>query len=725
MKIKLRHILFFIFVFLISGVIMVDNEILGTYNEPVNPKVLYDSLLTEGFNFLTLNNPTMAITYFKKAHKISKTPEVYAGLGMAYFRKVVGTVSNENNLNQFQSIRTIQNIKSSIKFFEQAVKLAPDDFDFKYNLAKSYLVRGDFGSLQSALNIFKELKEKNSPYNDVDLEMARIYRKIDQPDKSAEILRDIMDVGADSSAGLYEMMKLFMSQNNFEKASYYYLLALENTAEEGELPLLFKDVKLIFTPQDNAEFQQSEHKGRYVKRFWRLKDPTPMTPENEHLVEHMRRVAYAESIFKGRTPDKLYDERGEIYIRYGEPAFRYQSTGSDIVYPNESWVYELRFSERGGQLFFDFVNSGFGFKQAHDLREAMFRRSEDYSEWIALYQDRDYIYPELYQKIWEKFTQDKVGGIFAIETELERIEMIKEFNKNDSPPAVFQFDFGGEKVFNVAYTGAYFKGYKGNTRVELYYVFPLDELYFEPDPSSRTMKTIVEREISLRNIDLEYLYTDKSELEVGMELTYDVKGRISIGQINFDISPMETDPVVNLNFKSKISNRVGLYYYDLKPRDFRGSGLMLSDIEFSDDIQPTTKKDHFTKNGLRVIPHISEIVYKKIPLFVYFEIYNLKQDKNGDARYRIDYIVSRRGVESIEEITKRDTLGVKLPESLTREKNYIAVSKDYVKNVKDAFEFLSFELSTLAVGSYVFSIRVVDKETGISSVSKRNFTLKD
>ncbi len=688
--------------------------------------VLYDSLLTQAFDYLTFNNPTMAIKYFKKAHRISKTPEVFAGLGMSYFRKVENVGRNsEKNQNQFQAIRIIQNVKSAIKFYEKAVELDPQDLNYKYNLAKAYVYRGDPGSSQRALKIFEELKEKQSSYTDIDIEMARLYRTFNQPDKSAEILRDYLEVGADSSAGLYETTKLFLSQSNFERASYYYLLALENTAEESELPEIFRDVKLLFTPQDYAEYGQSDHKGRYVKRFWRLKDPTPMTPENEHLVEHLKRVSYAETIFEARSPDEAYDERGIIYIKYGEPDFRYQNPGDEITYPNESWVYEKRYSERGGLLFFDYVNSGFGFKRVIDLRDALMRRSMDYSEWVSLYEDRDYIYPEVYQRVWEKFRNDRVGGFFAVETELERIEIMKEFNEKDSPTTIFDHDFGGEKVFNVAFASASFKGRGGDTRVELYYVFPLGEIYFDPPKSgSSTMKTLIERKISVRNIDLEFLYTDETDVEVVMPVMYNLNGRVSVGQVNFEVPPTEIEPIANLEFKSKITNSVGLYYVDLTPRSFRGSELMLSDLQFSDDIKPTSVVDQFSKNGLRIIPHISEIVHKRVPLYVYFEIYNLRRDKSGDARYRVEYIVSRRGIESIDEISSRDTIRVKLPESLGREKNYIAVSRDHVKKLNNTLEWLAFDLGSLSTGRYVFSVRVTDKETENSAVTKRNFTLR-
>ena len=239
-----------------------------------------------------------------------------------------------------------------------------------------------------------------------------------------------------------------------------------------------------------------------------------------------------------------------------------------------------------------------------------------------------------------------------------------------------------------------------------------------------TMKTMIERDVSVRNVDLEYLFFDKSDVEVKMELTTNMKGKVSVGELNFEISPDEVEPIANLSFKSEISDRVGLYYSDLKPKDFRTSDLILSDIEFASNIEPTPTADHFSKNGLRILPHISEIVHKNNSLFIYFEIYNLTKDTDGDTRYRVEYIISRRGAESIAEITRSDTLNIRLEDSIKRDKNYIAMSDDFVKKDKNTFEWLAFDLKDLAVGQYVFTVKITDKVKGTSAVTKKHFTLK-
>lgn len=79
--------------------------------------------------------------------------------------------------------------------------------------------------------------------------------------------------------------------------------------------------------------------------FWKPRDPTPGTEENEFKDEFIRRKNHADRVFRGAGPGWRTD-RGRIYILYGEP----DSVERDPVprrgFPVEVWVYDtlgLRF----------------------------------------------------------------------------------------------------------------------------------------------------------------------------------------------------------------------------------------------------------------------------------------------------------------------------------------------------------------------------------------------
>ncbi|MCK5407439.1 MAG: GWxTD domain-containing protein, partial [Candidatus Krumholzibacteria bacterium] len=70
-------------------------------------------------------------------------------------------------------------------------------------------------------------------------------------------------------------------------------------------------------------FALSSDKDRqeWVEKWWRLRDPTPTTPENEMRIEHNKRTHAARLEF-GWVGWPGWDHRGETLIRFGAPDFR-------------------------------------------------------------------------------------------------------------------------------------------------------------------------------------------------------------------------------------------------------------------------------------------------------------------------------------------------------------------------------------------------------------------
>ena len=64
---------------------------------------------------------------------------------------------------------------------------------------------------------------------------------------------------------------------------------------------------------------QIETPGELLLAWWRRQDPLPASPANERVIEHLRRVAYAEENFACADCVTGFDARGEVYVRYGAP----------------------------------------------------------------------------------------------------------------------------------------------------------------------------------------------------------------------------------------------------------------------------------------------------------------------------------------------------------------------------------------------------------------------
>jgi GWxTD domain-containing protein len=84
---------------------------------------------------------------------------------------------------------------------------------------------------------------------------------------------------------------------------------------------LEEDVRDIITPEEESAFRKlsnSAERDNFIESFWRRRDPTPDTEENEFKEEHYRRRACADEHFSAGMPGSKTD-RGRVYIIHGAP----------------------------------------------------------------------------------------------------------------------------------------------------------------------------------------------------------------------------------------------------------------------------------------------------------------------------------------------------------------------------------------------------------------------
>jgi len=81
----------------------------------------------------------------------------------------------------------------------------------------------------------------------------------------------------------------------------------------------------------------SNETGRRLTAWWRSIDPFPETPENERVIEHLTRVAFAANAFRQPDTPLGFDARATIFIRLGAPSH----TTPVRINQNESFLATL------------------------------------------------------------------------------------------------------------------------------------------------------------------------------------------------------------------------------------------------------------------------------------------------------------------------------------------------------------------------------------------------
>jgi len=125
----------------------------------------------------------------------------------------------------------------------------------------------------------------------------------------------------------------------------------------GSLDDAIEQLKYVAPPDEWDAMRKAtqEEKKRLFQAFWKKRDPTPGTPENELQEEYYTRVAEANQRFSEGTTAGWRTDRGRIYILYGPPDYvTHEGSQRDLSTRYEIWYYQ-----RLGQRFI-FRDSGGG-----------------------------------------------------------------------------------------------------------------------------------------------------------------------------------------------------------------------------------------------------------------------------------------------------------------------------------------------------------------------------
>jgi len=126
----------------------------------------------------------------------------------------------------------------------------------------------------------------------------------------------------------------------------------EEQAKRGQRMLEIIASKRERDLYDNLDL---EGKTEFLIAFWRMRDPTPETPENESMMVFNERFSYADFQLGGAESD-----RGSVFIRYGQPEEIVRHDTDNIMKSYQIWYYtegvdgDPSRTDSGGRHFFIF-----------------------------------------------------------------------------------------------------------------------------------------------------------------------------------------------------------------------------------------------------------------------------------------------------------------------------------------------------------------------------------
>ena len=103
------------------------------------------------------------------------------------------------------------------------------------------------------------------------------------------------------------------------------------------------EVRYIITSQERKIFLKlpSSERKAFIEEFWKKRDPTPETEENEYKNEYFSRIEEANRLFADAGGSGWLEDRGRVYILLGPPEQRITYPRGKTFYgpPEEIWYY--------------------------------------------------------------------------------------------------------------------------------------------------------------------------------------------------------------------------------------------------------------------------------------------------------------------------------------------------------------------------------------------------
>jgi GWxTD domain-containing protein len=345
-----------------------------------------------------------------------------------------------------------------------------------------------------------------------------------------------------------------------------------------------------------------------IRKFWTGRDPLFLTEYNERLLEHSRRVAYADLRFgdplKGISG--WHTHKGHVYIRYGHPLAVVAHpaevrTGIDL--PGYMQDYLARVAQ------WETMSHNFSF------REELWR----YDGFTLIFENTDTRDSWRYRIGWLDSQVSPFGFDTFIQYKPEHFVDPYKMKRYTAPHQLAQF-----------------RGENGKARVELYYGLPVDELTTKEDqPGLRDVE--LKQGIFLFNADWDTLKREVVKVKKLPFIRYDA---LQTGYL-FSGDRLELDPgrhYLAAEIQDVGTQSLGSFRDTIEVRSFAGDALNVSDLLLARRVVERESRP-LGRDRFLVLANPLKQYQRGGRVVVYFEVYNLLRDAFGSSHYELTFQV--------------------------------------------------------------------------------------
>jgi GWxTD domain-containing protein len=470
----------------------------------------------------------------------------------------------------------------------------------------------------------------------------------------------------------------------------------EMTKEEK---ITYYSLKAVATDQEIDEYLKLSPKERkeWNRIFWKKKDPTPLTEQNEFLEEHQRRLDHVLASFGSSFGSRPWDDRGNIYLIYGEPDERelriFQHWDRSRISP-QTKERELAFRSTPGwgMSLKAFMSSNPDKEEGKDDDEvfySMFGEVWHYYKYFQTFQFED-------EHLTGYYSLTPYTDIFGRTEELQKF--FSEKAKAETQKEIYQHDYGGEAL-DYALDLVRFRSGKENYLVDINIALPLDRIEYGQKDTNQISWL---RRIAFFDQDMNEVLKDSATLYKSVP-SEQKRGHLLIDQKSYELGPGKYTLAIEIRDLS--SQRIGIYKKDFWLPEYElQRGPVISDVELANFIRKKSEQEEkYVKNNLLVMPQPTRIFYPTQNVNFYYEIYELKIGQDKKSKYSVAFVL-------INFQNKKEELAFD-PKVFESDSAFVAHTG-------------TINSSSLFPGDYILAIKVRDLNANSDKVALTSFKIK-
>lgn len=624
-----------------------------------------------------------------------------------HFQKVMAQDSlYQDVIYQFAKLKRYrEEYPEAIQWGHTQVRLRPELVEPRVKLFRFYRYYINHTKNEQAINWLK-----HQPWDHARYAIGEKFRREGNLTEADSVFREMLKTPLTMSR---QPIFLSLARINYEKqqpeeGEKYFWRAVNESGNDIDADLVFEDIKYILKDDELEHYRSLKSiplKIEFFHKLWISRDPTPAASVNHRLAEHYRRLLYSEKNYEFdgfrtwfNNPDKLgyldftktydlnheFNDKGLIYIRHGQYD-DWAITGGPDVPSNESWMYN-RTTETPEMIFHFFLENTPGY----------WRFSPVITD-RRLLEDRVH-FGNIYYRL---LRADRLEYLAITE------EMARESRKYVSTGLSTDRNTWETKLkpLETPFSMATFRSDRGKTILEIYYAISLSAVAREIKQHDQRFE--LEKGITIHNLNWQPIEKKRDKIflpiresESFLDL-YRFEVQPDSYHVAFYARPADTDLLGGWKFGKRVD-------------DYSTSELSISDIQLATKIEPTSKISNFEKNGLLVVPNPTRLFSLKVPVYIYFEIYQLTQDLNRNTSFTIEYSLTLLKQE------KKGFLGF----FAGRGKTSITTKIDREGNSELSVEYLAIDASRVKAGEYELAVKVTDKHSGKTAIRTTKIALQ-